>query len=337
MAGFDPWSAGASLVGTGLDFISSQQRMGQQQQQIEIARAQQAQALALQQEMMRRQYELSTASQTDARGNKLIYSPEKGWISLLSPEGQALLNRSDAIQRQFDVRNLGTGEEERNQGTVRRQAEASAASPLLEQMKQNYGGPTREGVYGATKVAGATAASENADAARSGFNAAALRTGVGAVPLQSTLASLDRSAVGGIRTALANADISNPGAYTAARSDFTGSKLTPYNLLATRASNAENIPFSPSDIPASMDTMSLNRAARAPGGLYGSGTGAGGQAATNALLAQMGLRANNPSYGSQFGAIASNFKGFGDWLFGNKDDVESPAAANARGFGRGGF
>lgn len=318
---------GAALAGTAASVASQQIAAGKQDAAAGVAGKNAAAQTALQQQMMRQQLKLSTAGQTDARGNQLMYDPSTNtWVTMLSPQGQALLNRSDAVQRQFDVQNLGTGADERGAALTRRLSEGEAASPLLDAMKYGYGAPTKEGVVGADKVAAVTNASEGADQARSGFNSAALRTGTGVVPLESTIASIDRGSTQGIRSALASSEAAGGPLYTKMLSDFTNSKLGPYNTLATRASNVDNIPFSPSDIPATQDNALLNRAVRAPSGTSNPYASAGTNTATSALLAAMQTRAGNSFPTGAFGAVGDtanniykSFKGGSGYNNGNPD------------------
>jgi hypothetical protein len=303
-------TAGASVLGTGASLYSSGQQRAQQGQAIDQASANQQAQLELQREMLRQQYQLSTAGQTDARGNQVIYDPGTNtWKTLLSPEGQALLARSDAINRMQDVQTLGRGATEKSLAYQRRLAEGSTAAPILDQLRYGYGAPTKAGVVGANKIAGATGASESADAARAGYTGAALRTGFGYAPLQQTLASVDRNATTGIRTAIANADATGNTDYNAALSGFQAPRANLYNAMATRASNVENIPFTPSNIPDTTETAMLNRAVRAPltsASTYQPGTA---NTASQQLIGAIGAQAKDQlPIGSAFTTLGGALK-----------------------------
>lgn len=292
---------GGTLAATGGSLFSAGQQRAQQGQAINQARAQYEGELALRRMMLERQYQLATAGQTDAYGNKLIYDPNSGWVSLPSAKGQELINRSDAINRMHDVETLGRGAMERSANFQRRLGESNTADTLLREISNRYGAPSREGVVGANKIAAATDASEAADNARSGFTAAALRTGTGAVPLEHTLASLDRGAVKGQRSALANVEAQASPLYNQMFSDWMTSKSQPYNLFATRASNTEDIPFAPQNITSTLDTIGLNRAARGTSGVNPY-AGISAPSAGNQLLTQIGAQQQMP-WGSAFGAL----------------------------------
>lgn len=295
---------GGTALATGAGLYSSSKQQGVQQQGIDAASANQANQLALQQAMMDRQYKLATSGQTDVRGDQLVYDPTSNtWKSILSPEGQALLSRSDAITRMQDVQTLGRGASEQSANYQRRLAEGSTASPLLDAIKYGYGAPTREGVTGANAVAAATGASEAADQARAGYTGAALRTGFGYAPLEQTLASVDRGATAGVRSGIANA-AANRGAYDTALQNFQGGKANLYNAIATRASNTENIPFTPSPIPGQMDSATLNRAVRGPTSTMNPYAGSALNTASNSLVDQIGKQTQLP-IGQDIGTLTS--------------------------------
>ena len=285
MTGVAAATLGAAALTTAGGLYSSSQNQAQAQRGVSAAQGAAAQQDALQRAIADRQYTLSTAGQTDERGNQLVYDPASNtWKSILSPEGQALLNRSDAITRMHDVETLGRGASERSLNYQRRLQEGETASPILDAMRYGYGAPTKEGVVGANRVAGVTGATEGADQARAGYTGAALRTGFGYTPLERTLASVDRSATSGVRTALANADASGGSAYETARNEFLSPRANLYNALATRASNTENIPFTPSNIPDTVAAGELNRASRAPYTTAGAYGALGPQAASSKNL-----------------------------------------------------
>jgi hypothetical protein len=285
MTGVAAATLGVGLATTAATMYSGAKQREAAQQGVDVASNAAAKQDELQRAIADRQYRLSTAGQTDERGNQLVYDPRTNeWKSILSPEGQALLNRSDAITRMHDVETLGRGASERSVGYQRRLQEGETASPILDALRYNYGGPTKEGVVGANKVAGVTGASESADLARGAYTGAALRTGFGYAPLEKTLASVDRSATTGIRSALANADASGNSAYEGARNEFQSPRLNMYNALATRASNTENIPFTPSNIPDTVAAGELNRSVRAPIGTSGAYAALGPQAAASQNL-----------------------------------------------------
>jgi hypothetical protein len=258
----------ASLIGSGLNFIQGQQQLGMQNRAISDAEQNQRVQGELNREQqdtqmqtLLRQWQLATAGQQDVYGNKLIFDPTtNSWVTATSPKGQELINRSDAIQRTQDVRNLTQGQTEQNLAYGRRLDQSAAASPLLTQFARGYGAPTREGVVGAQKVAAATGAGEAADIARSGVTMAALR-GSGAIPnMNQTLAGLDRGAATGLRSSLAQ-DYSP--VFQEMKSNYQGNLLNPYSSLASSASNTGSIPFSPSNIPTTLGSDMTSRASGA--------------------------------------------------------------------------
>lgn len=288
----------AGSLGSGLlGLLGQGQQQQQQQQSLQLA----MQNYELQKRQMERQYELATAGQRDARGNQTRYVPGQGWVVDTTPQTQSLINQSDAVQRQGMAEALGRGRLERGQAFDRRQQEGVAASPLLMQFMNRYGAPNREAVVGANNVANVTEAAEGADTIRGGFTSAALRTGSGGVPLQQSLASLDKGATGGIRSALARGNAEGGPLFQQMMDQWTAGKLNPYNTLATRASNVENMPFQPEGLSGNLDATALNRAAGA------SRFGASAQPNSNALMAAM-LGQRQPNYDTFAAGITANLK-----------------------------
>ncbi len=292
---------GGSLLSGGMNLFGQSQQSANQAGALQMA----MQDYQLRKRMADQQYELATAGQRDARGNQTRYVPGQGWVTDLTPQSQSMLNRSDAVQGQQYVDSIGRGAEERRGAFNRRLSEGSAASPLLDAMRYGYGAPSREGVGGANKIAAVTGASEGADQARGGFNTAALRTGSGSVPLQSTIAGIDRGATQGIRSALARGDADEGPLYQQMLGQFNEGKLNPYNMLASRASNIENMPFNPEGISGSADAMT---AMRAKGAGDAASKGASFMYGASSPLLALMTSQRMPNYDTFIGGLTDNLK-----------------------------
>lgn len=326
----DAIGIGGSLLSGALNLAGQNKQQQQQQSALQMA----MQDYQLRKQQADQAYELSTAGQTDARGNKTHYVPGQGWVTDLTPESRSMVNRSDAVQNQQYVDSLGRGANERSSAFNRRLTEGSAASPLLAAMANGYGAPSRAGVAGANAIAGVTGAGEAGDQARGGYNTAALRTSSGSAPLTSTIANIDRGATTGIRSALARSDAESGPLYQQMMDQFNQGKLNPYNMLATRASNIENMPFSPEGISASTDATGLNRAARAPDAVARSNAGFAG--AANPMIAAM-LAQKQPNYDSFIGGLTSNLKNLvggsgGNRMYGDVSESQMNKFINGGGW-----
>lgn len=293
---------GGSALSGGMNLFSQNKQQGNQEGALQLA----MQDYLLRKRQAEQQYELSTAGQTDSRGNQVRYVPGKGWVTELTPESKSMQSRSDAVQNQGYVESLGRGTDERHGAFNRRLTEGSAASPLLTQMLNGFGAPSREGVGGANKIANVTGASEGADNVRSGYAATALRTGnTGSSPMQNTVAGIDRGATQGIRSALAKGDADEGPLFTQMMDQFNQSKLNPYNMLASRASNVENMPFSPESISGGVDALSATRG-KGAGDSVARGMAGFSGAANPMLAAMLGQRA--PNYDTFIGGLTDNVK-----------------------------
>lgn len=305
----DAIGIGGSLLAGALNLSAQQGQQANQRGSLQLA----MQNYLLQKQALDQQYELATAGTTDARGNQTRYVPGRGWVVDTTPQTKSLINRSDAVQGMNMAESLGRGADERRSAFNRRINEGSAASPLLDAIRYGYGAPSREGVIGASKIADVTGSTEAADQARSGYTAAALRTGTGAVPLGNTINSLDRGATAGVRSALARNDANGSSLYNSMKDQWMQSNANPYNMLATRASNVENIPFAPENLSASLDS---NLAARGPAAAGALGRGAANMnSATTPLMAAM-LGQRTPNYDTFVGNLTDMAKKIPGWFNG---------------------
>ena len=250
----DAIGGGFAVAGGIMNLINQGQQNQMAGKQLQLARENQM----LQQIQADRQYELSTAGRTDARGNRMYYTPGVGWRTELTAGSRDAIQGSDAVERMNMIDTLFRGKDERDMAFRRRLEEGSAASPLLKQLMYGYGQPTKEGVVGAKKIADVTGVSENTDNAKSAYATQAMRSGTSVAP--TNFSNMDTGATTGIRKALASADAGASPMVDAAVSSWQNTKLNPYNTLATRASNVENVPFAPSQIGNNLDASMANAA-----------------------------------------------------------------------------
>lgn len=259
----------------------------------------------LQKKMADQQYELSTAGSTDARGNKTTYVPGVGWTTTPTAQTRDLIQQSDAIQGMRGQRELTTGASDYSRNFNRRLSEGSAANPMLDAMRYKYGAPNRDAVVGADKIAGVTSAGEAGDAARSGFASSALRTGTGVVPLGRTMAGIDSGTTQGIRSSLARSDANANPLYEGMLANFNKTRLDPYNMLATRASNPEGSGFQPENISSGLDASLQQK------GYVGAATngrqGTALAASTNPMIAAM-MAYKPVNYDSMSNGITANLQ-----------------------------
>ncbi len=313
-----------SMVGMGGSVLSGITNLLQQGQ----ANTQQANQLQLalanynlQKQQADRQYELSTASRTDARGNQTYYVPGVGWKEKVSSTTQNLIGGSDAVQRQQLIDLLTSNRQEKSLALNRRLGEGSAAGALLDQIRFGYGAPTKEGVVGAGKIAGVTGISENADNAKSGYGMSALRTGVTTNP--TNFSNIDRGATTGIRKSLADADANSDPLFQQHMASYMTGKMNPYNTMATRASNVENIPFAPETQSGNLDAGMANAAVTGAT----KGTSGASEALYRGLVPTLGAMNQRPvNYDTFMGGLTENLKN----LLREKDKPSTPWNEDSR-------
>ncbi len=292
-----------ALIGAGGSLISGSLSLLSGMNSASAAREAAQENNKLQQILANRQYELATAGRTDTRGNKTTYVPGVGWVETPTDTTKGIVQASDAAQRQQLVDYLTRGRGERDLALNRRLEEGSVAEPLLQQIKYGYGAPTKEAVVGADKIARVTGVNENADNARGAVGTTMLRTGGNINP--TVMSNIDRGATTGVRKALADADAGADPLYQAHLAAYTKGKYDPYNTMATRASNIENVPFQPEQISGNIDASLANAAATgATRGTAGASEGIYRGMSPLINLASQG----GPDYGAFAGGLTENLK-----------------------------
>lgn len=297
----DAIGVGGSILSGVLNLMNQGKQQEQANKQLQLAETQ----MWGQQDMADKQYRLATAGRQDARGNYTHYVPGYGWTTDLTPESRGLIKGSDALEKNNIIQSLMRGQDEKRLAFNRRLQEGAAADPLLANLRYGYGAPTKEGVVGANKIADVTGVSENADNAKAGYAIQALRSGGGIGANPTNFSNIDRGATTGIRKALADSDANASTMFDAAKSSWTAASLNPYNTLASRASNVENIPFQPTSVGTNLDASMANAAA-----VGASKGGAGSEALYRgyAPMANIYTNMKQPNYDTFVGGLTENLK-----------------------------
>lgn len=327
-----PWGTIASVGSTLLGALSGNKAQKKQNALLEQQMAQQTALSNRQMDLAERMNQQGLATQIDANGNITYYDPATNtWRSILAPKQQELQDLSDAELKQALQIDVPLSRAEGLTGALRRAREGNAAQGAFRDVRDLLQGT---GAYRASDLASSLRLSRE-NAVNQGFdsisNAAltqALRSGSGGGG--AILGALAKQRGQAIAQTIGNPEVEAYQLADSLNADKMNSKLSTYNLLASRASGAPSVDFQPLGIGQSL-TQSLANARSA--GMQGA-AGAG-QLTANAssILSNMKL----PDYtkggdASLFGAI-SNLLGSGALtdLFGNrnktKNDTKIPVDA----------
>lgn len=291
----------AGSVGSGiLNLIGQSQQMQRQDRALDI----QEENLIAQQMLARKQLELATASRTDARGNTVLYIPGQGWITHLSPDSASTVKMSDDLERKQMIRALTTGQADESRNFNRRLQEGAAADEFMGGLK--FGMPDRDVVRGRRTISNVTQAAEGADLAKNAVTGAALRTGASSGPVTQNVGTLNRAGAAGVRTALARSDDEADPLFTTMLQNAQKSKLDPYNMLASRASNSSGMAFKPENVSAGVDA-SLGTAAGV-GAMRGAWAPGLGEASKGIAATLLGTR--GPNYDTFVGGLTEQLLKF---------------------------
>jgi hypothetical protein len=311
-------SAAAAGAGTIASISAADKNAAAQGRAVDQARAGSAQQIALQNEILRQQREFQTATQVDADGNRIIYDPNtNSWIPLLSERGLQMQASQRAAQETEARKYFGRQQGEEAQNFARRQEEGGASRQLLDQIRNQYGAPTREGAVGAAKIAGVTPAGETAENLKSGAAASTLRTGGSMGTLGAQFNAVDRNAASGQRSALAQVDAA-PNYADDILDKWRAGKLGSYTPLASRASNIANV-AAPDSGQQALTAQIAQRAARPFN--VSPYAGATTNAANKDLVAALAADKNTfptGAYGAFGETIKTGIKDYFDWQDKNK-------------------
>ncbi len=240
---------------------AAMQRAGLDAQYQTLYEARQANRVA--QELSRRNLDAQLADTVNARGGRTHYDPvAKEWRVLPSASEQSLIGASDREEMQRLSSDAAMQRTGRAENRIRRLNEGAAASPLLAEL-------SRPSPYSAGRMT-----SLLTDRARSGINEGfdetqrqalvqGIRSQTGMGDIVSALAKSRGRALANANTAGAVEGITQSEALKDSRRSSAGNT---YNMLASRAQNTDDVPFSPSSLP--NDAISV-LAARAGGATKG--------------------------------------------------------------------
>lgn len=223
-------------------------------------------------------FNMQTAPQTDARGNRTEYIPGVGWVSTPSATTDALIKASDAEERNrlavdAPIRRRGLVENEQRRITEGGVADAFL-SQLMQQPSYSVDSLRNEMLSRATQ-----GTNEAYDRTLDRFGTQAIRSG--ASNAGDIMASINRQRGKDVRDAGAGVDADARLLFDQLEGNRTSRLGNLYNVFATRASNFEDVPFAPnnlSDTLANRNSATRNTTAQIaptvisassnPGGFY---------------------------------------------------------------------
>lgn len=255
-------------AGSGIASTLSQLFGGGQNAAYTLQMAMAQRQLDLQREIADRQMELATAGSRNSRGDTVRYVPGVGWVENLSPQSAALQGASDAEASQRYNIDLPRAREGRTMNFARRLDESSAANTALNQYR-NVQGRSGDAILNAMIERNAAATLDPINNYNNAVQLSALRTNSSAA---GPVAEANRRGAAGLRTAIAEARLAAPGVANEERTGVKGDNLNQYNMLATRASNIDDVPFEASNLASNLSTSADRARAAAPSSMYGAST-----------------------------------------------------------------
>jgi len=189
------------------------------------------------------QEDMAKASTVDARGNTTEFVPGVGWITRTTEPTRNLIAGSDNEQRLRLSQDMTRGRMQRENNFARQQQEGADANALLSGL--NVGGETLDELRNTLIERNVARAMSGNNAAKASIGTTALRQGTGG---EAALAQLGRNGIADTRTALAEARAEANPAFAERRSARVNPTLNQYNILASRASAPDGVPFNPTSL-----------------------------------------------------------------------------------------
>lgn len=276
------------FIGPAIDLGQNLLSFGAQRDALNSAQG----ASALQGVLAQRALDAQLAPVQDIYGNRTTYDPTAGWNTTAAPNIRAVLEQN--------IRNEQSRANELPGLAERRGQEGQAADSLLREFTTTQSPYSLEGVR-ADLLGGARDSVNRAYEDTIGPVATqAVRSGESGLDIAGQLASRRAK---DLASAEGQARIAAPGQFESLNASRNARLLDPYNMLATRASNVDNAPFSPSPLATTATQAQANqRASVTPAaGLGAVNTG-------NITNAAQLISQNNPPFTTNINSLLNAFQ-----------------------------
>lgn len=293
-------NAGAGLL-SGLLGKSSQDAAAAYNHAVNAANLQRQDQSAFMQQLLAREYQqMAQAGNTNARGDRTEYIPGVGWVTTPSAATAGLISASDAEQRARLTSDSVTRRRGLQENESRRIREGQAADVFLQQLMQqpDY---SMQSLRDELLNRVVTDTNKAFDRTADRIGTQALRSG--ASNAGDIMRSLNAQRADAVRSAGAGAISDARQLFEQLETARTGRAGNLYNLLASRASNFDDVPFQPSNVNDSLQAFQTGQRGNALGM---AGTVMTGMSAPGGRIQQI-----NPNFSSAnfIGGAGSNIGG----------------------------
>lgn len=293
-------NAGAGLL-SGFLGKQSQDEANAYNYAVNAANLQRQDQAAFMQQLLAREYQqMAQAGSTNARGDRTEYIPGVGWVTTPSDATKQITSASDAEQRARLTSDSVMRRRGMQDNESRRLEEGQVADTFLSALRQ----PADYSVQSLrdellNRITTDTNAAYDRTADR--MSTQALRSG--ASNAGDIMSSLNKQRANDLRSAGAGVNNNARQMYQQLESARTGNAGNLYNLLAARATNGENVSFTPSNLN---DTLQNQQAAQRSNALGSANTVIQGASAPGGRIQTI---TPDNSAANLFGGIGSNIGG----------------------------
>jgi len=205
------------------------------------------------------QEEMAQAGTVNARGDRTQYVPGVGWVERPSERTRSIIDASDNEERLRLALDAPRSRARREDNAVRQRREGQVADSILAGL--NVGRETPDELRAALIERNIARAVSGADDMRRRIGMQGLRTGQMS---EQTLAQLGRNRIADRRTAIAEARVDAPEMFQERRANRVNPRLNQYNVMASRASAPDDVPYQPTQLAENLAGVLRSRMNMAP-------------------------------------------------------------------------
>lgn len=334
-----PWMVPAAMIGSAVIGGAASMNASSQASKAAGAGLSLQAALANQQMALAgRQLNAQLGKQVDAMGNQQVYDEATNtWHTILSPIGRQLQEATNKEQLLRLTHDANLRREGMDKNAARRGDEGRLADALMRQYQYTQSNPRDMGdeMTSQLRLANMQGMADANEELRRNFSLQSLRTGTDARTASDALRDMGKNWGDQVRSANASVPVEGMQLGQAMAAGRMGDTLNQYNMLASRASNFEDAPFTPSNLNDSLAAVMANqRLNAARGGSVASGAyGAAASGLANGMAPFM--KRDDTMTNLAFGAgdmltkILGN-KDFMDWMSSDSKNGGYSAAEASR-------
>jgi hypothetical protein len=207
------------------------------------------QQLAFQRDAFNKQFAAATDPVVDIRGNRTTYVPGVGWQTTSTPQTARLINASDTENYNRLTNDASLARTGRLANALSRRNEGNAAAGILPTLQASPFGTSPKSMVDASYRAKAHGIKQGYEGPENATITQALRGGATSSNVGNIMSKFAQREAGDLGAASDAALSEGNNNWQNLTSNYRAGQGNLYNVLASRASNFDDVPFQPTSIP----------------------------------------------------------------------------------------